>query len=180
MISGVYAIFMKGGEFVYVGESKDVETRYSIHIREWLWPNDHQIQILEEMPGSTGSERRRRETHHSEALNSAGYFRLSLTGPEMLHQQRSSPLFALRADATCRKRYGPDYRSIIALKASATKRAKGAEELRAIALRARETRLRRYGPSGMEDPLKAWKTRRSRYGASGMIKKPYPTEQTKL
>jgi hypothetical protein len=81
-IGGVYAIYLIGTPFVYVGSSNSIELRWRDHAR-WVWPNEAKYVVVRDMPNSTRQQRQRTETALVRLLRRRGYWLLSKTVEEV-------------------------------------------------------------------------------------------------
>jgi hypothetical protein len=81
-VTGVYAIFLTGTKFVYVGHGKDVESRWKRHAVNWVEPNDAEYVFVRDMPNSDRKARQRTESALMRLLRSRGYWMLSRSTEE--------------------------------------------------------------------------------------------------
>jgi len=90
--AGVYAIFLRGKPFAYVGESEDIESRLVSHRGRWMRilelvvPDiSFECCTVREMPAASQARRRRTEAALSKLLRGRGYILLSMTAAEVGH-----------------------------------------------------------------------------------------------
>jgi len=74
---GVYAIYLTGTPYVYVGQAKNVARRWRQHRDDWVWPNEAEYTLLREMPGSTTQQRHHTEAAAMRLLKRRGFLMLS-------------------------------------------------------------------------------------------------------
>lgn len=98
-IAGVYAIFLVGTRFVYIGESEDIFVRWKEHSSDWVWPNEANYEIIRRTDGLAKSQRRFLESETTREFASKGYVILSNTEEQRAEMQgRKMVAFHSRRD----------------------------------------------------------------------------------
>lgn len=76
--SGVYAIYLTGTRYVYVGQSSNIEMRWRRHRAAWVWPNEAEYYIVRPMPKASAIKMQRTEAALMRLLRRKGYMVLGL------------------------------------------------------------------------------------------------------
>jgi predicted GIY-YIG superfamily endonuclease len=121
-MNGIYVVYRIGTPFVYIGESKDCESRFGMHNSPLFRPGEIGFEILLDLEDGDKTERLKWETRVKNLLVARGFEVVSLTASEIGKQNiKKTPESLRNGGVVCQRRRSFEERSRIGIKAALTR-----------------------------------------------------------